>query len=211
MQLAVTLPLNTGRRPASSSIAAAVWLEAGYSSAASLRLFESGSFAATFRGGRPQPHLLRQTSFSIDLGEAVTLAVIATARASGGPRCSARRPAVCACPPGGAWRLSKRPPPTPNAQLDLPVLTQPILPCRSRPHFTDAICAPTPACPAVLIHFGRCLQRLVERQIDRYLNQLASGHRNVATCWWTWRDMSVKAWWAQRLATKRFTARSTVS
>ena len=96
------------------------------------------------------------------------------------------------------WLRANRPTDSERRQLELPVPAQPnsALPLTA-PHFTDAI--RSQANPGLSGRIDTTLdaglQRLVERQIHRYLDQFGErGIRNAAILLVDYRDMSVKSW-----------------
>jgi len=180
--------------------AAAVWLEARYSKRSILEAYLNlVPFGGNIQGvGAASRIYFGKPPSQIDLGEAVTLAVIPqrpAARVGRGVRQDGLLSARARL--AGAWRYQNGPTDSERRQLDLPVLTQPdsALPLNA-PHFTDAILRANPGVSGRIdTTLDAGLQRLVERQIDRYLNQFGErGIRNVATLLVDWRDMSVKAW-----------------
>jgi penicillin-binding protein 1C len=202
MQLArLIYHLNT-RTPAGKvkQSAAALWLEARYSKRNILEAYLNlAPFGGNIQGaGAASRIYFGKPPSQVDLGEAITLAVVPqrpAARAGRGVRqggfWSARRQLA------NAWRNGKHPTDSELRQLDIPVLAQPdsALPLYA-PHFTDAILRANPSLSGRIdTTLDAGLQRLVERQIDRYLNQFGErGIRNAAALLVDYRDMSVKSW-----------------
>jgi penicillin-binding protein 1C len=180
--------------------AAALWLEARYSKHSILEAYLNlAPFGGNIQGvGAASRIYFGKPPSQVDLGEAITLAVIPqrpAARAGRGARQSRLLSARTQL--ANAWRDAKRPTDSERRQLELPVLAQPnfALPMYA-PHFTDAILRADPNLSGrIATTLDAGLQRLVERQIDRYLNQFGErGIRNVATLLVDHRDMSVKSW-----------------
>jgi penicillin-binding protein 1C len=202
MQLARLLYRLNTRTPAGKlkQIAAALWLEARYSKR---DIFEAYLNLAPFGGniqgvGAASRIYFGKPPSQIDLGEAITLAVIPqrpAARAGRGVLENRLVPARTRL--ANFWRHLNGPTDSERRQLELPVLPPPdaALPVNA-PHFTDAILRANPGVSGP-IHttLDAALQRLVERQIARYLDQFGErGIRNVATLLVDSRDMSVKSW-----------------
>jgi penicillin-binding protein 1C len=199
MQLArLMYRLNT-RTPSGKlrQAAAALWLEARYSKRELLEAYLNvAPFGGNVQGvGAATRIYFGKPPSRIDLGEALTLAVIPqspSARTAGSATLPAARAKL-----GALWVRSHGANESERRQIELPVAIGPrySLP-DAAPHFVDALLREhgTPA--------GRLdstldagLQRLVERQIERYLNQFGDrGIRNTAALLIDARDMSVKAW-----------------
>jgi penicillin-binding protein 1C len=94
-------------------------------------------------------------------------------------------------PAGSDSRESER------RQIDLPIVarSRSALPFQA-PHFVDAVLAARGRVPGRMeTTLDAGLQRIVERQIERYLTQYGDrGIRNVAALLVDTRDMGVKAW-----------------
>jgi penicillin-binding protein 1C len=214
MQLArLIYHLNT-RTPAGKlkQSAAALWLEARYSKRSILEAYLNlAPFGGNIQGvGAASRIYFGKPPSQIDLGEAITLAVVPQRPAARAGRGVPQRPPARAgrgVPQSGfwsartqlvnAWRNGKRPTDSELRQLDIPVLAQPdsAMPLYA-PHFTDAILRANPNLSGRIdTTLDAGLQRLVERQMDRYLNQFGErGIRNAATLLVDYRDMSVKSW-----------------
>ncbi len=180
--------------------AAALWLEARYSKHSILEAYMNlAPFGGNIQGvGAASRIYFGKPPSRIDLGEAITLAVIPqrpAARAGRGVRKSGFWTARTEL--ANAWRERKRPTDSERRQLELQVVPQPdsALPLYA-PHFTDAILRADPSLSGrVDTTLDAGLQRSVEQQIGRYLNQFGErGIRNAATLLVDYRDMSVKSW-----------------
>ena len=202
MQLARLLyHLNT-KTPAGKlkQSAAALWLEARYSKHSILETYLNlAPFGGNIQGvGAASRIYFGKPPSQIDLGEAITLAVIPQRPAARSGRSIQQSRLLSARTQlANFWRNRNRPTDSERRQLELPVLAQPDsgLPLHA-PHFTDAILRANPSLSGPIdTTLDAGLQRLVERQIDRYLNQFGErGIRNVATLLVDYRDMSVKSW-----------------
>ena len=202
MQLArLMYHLNT-RSPAGKlkQSAAALWLEARYSKRAILEAYLNlAPFGGNTQGvGAASRMYFGKPPSEIDLGEAIALAVIPqrpAARAGRAAGQSGFLPARAQL--ASAWRNRKHPSESERRQLELPVPIQPdsALPWCA-PHFTDAVLRANPSLSGRIdTTLDAGLQRLMERQMDRYLNQFGErGIRNATTLLVDYRDMSVKAW-----------------
>jgi penicillin-binding protein 1C len=202
MQLARLLyHLNT-KTPAGKlkQSAAALWLEARYSKHSILETYLNlAPFGGNIQGvGAASRIYFGKPPSQIDLGEAITLAVVPQRPAARSGRSIQQSRLLSARTQlANFWRNRNRPTDSERRQLELPVLAQPDsgLPLHA-PHFTDAILRANPSLSGPIdTTLDAGLQRLVERQIDRYLNQFGErGIRNVATLLVDYRDMSVKSW-----------------
>ncbi len=180
--------------------AAALWLEARYSKRSILEAYLNlAPFGGNIQGvGAASRIYFGKPPSEIGLGEAITLAVIpqrpATRAGRGVPpsRLLSARTDLA-----HYWLRTNRPTDSERRQLELPVPAQPnsALPLTA-PHFTDAILQANPGLSGRIdTTLDAGLQRLVERQIERYLNQFGErGIRNAATLLVDYRDMTVKAW-----------------
>ncbi len=179
---------------------AALWLEARYSKGSILEAYLNlVPFGGNIQGvGAASRIYFGQPPSQIDLGEAITLAVIPqhpAARAGHGllpSRLLSARSRLA-----NYWINKYHPTDSERRELELPVLASGDagLPLHA-PHFTDAILAANPGVPGPLVTtLDADLQRLVECQIQRYLNQFGDrGVNNAATLLVDYRDMTVKAW-----------------
>jgi penicillin-binding protein 1C len=202
MQLARLLyHLNT-RTPAGKmgQSAAALWLEARYSKRSILEAYLNlAPFGGNIQGvGVASRVYFGKPPAQIGPGEAVTLAVIPqrpSARAGRGSRQTGLLAARTQL--ANFWIGKNHPTDSERRQLELPVVARTVSPLPlDAPHFTDAILQANPSRTGpVLTTLDAGLQRLVERQIGRYLNQFGErGIRNVAALLVDHRDMSVKSW-----------------
>ena len=202
MQLARLLyHLNT-RTPAGKlkQSAAALWLEARYSKRGILEAYLNlAPFGGNIQGvGAASRMYFAKPPSEIDLGEAITLAVIPQRPAARAGRSVRQNRLLSARSQlAGAWRKHSYPTDSERRQLELPVLAESAaaLPLRA-PHFTDAILRQNAGLSGRIdTTLDAGLQRLVERQIERYLEQFGErGIRNAATLLVDSRDMSVKSW-----------------
>ncbi len=202
MQLArLIYHLNT-RTPAGKlkQCAAALWLEARYSKRGILEAYVNlAPFGGNIQGVAAASRIyFGKPPSQLDLSEAITLAVIPqrpAAMAGRGARQRGFGPARAELV--NAWRHGMRPTDSELRQLDISVLARPdsAMPMRA-PHFTDAILRANPNLTGRIdTTLDEGLQRLVERQMDRYLNQFGErGIRNAAALLVDYRDMSVKSW-----------------
>jgi penicillin-binding protein 1C len=202
MQLARLLyHLNT-RTPAGKlqQSAAALWLEACYSKHSILEAYLNlVPFGGNIQGvGAASRIYFGKAPAQIGLGEAITLAVIPQKPAARAGRGVDQHGLLSARTRlARSWQHQNGPTDSERRQLELPVLPQSgfALPMNA-PHFTDAILRANPSLSGpILTTLDAAQQRLVERQIERYLNQFGErGIRNVATLVVDYRDMSVKSW-----------------
>ncbi len=179
---------------------AALWLEARYSKRSILEAYLNlVPFGGNIQGvGAASRIYFDKPPAQIDLGEAITLAVIPqhpAARAGRGllqSRLLAARVRFA-----GYWINKNHPTESERRELELPVLARANsgIPMRA-PHFTDAILAANPgASGPIVTTLDADLQGVVERQIERYLTQFSDrGINNAATLLVDSRDMTVKAW-----------------
>jgi penicillin-binding protein 1C len=202
MQLARLLYHQNTKTPAGKvkQSAAALWLEMRYSKHSILEAYLNlVPFGGNIQGvGAASRIYFGKPPSQVDLGEAITLAVIPqrpAARAGRGMLQSRFLPARTQL--AHAWRNGRHATDSERRQLELPVLAQrdSALPL-SAPHFTDAILRANPSLSGRIdTTLDASLQRLVERQISRYLSQFGErGIRNVAALLVDYRDMSVKSW-----------------
>jgi len=203
MQLArLVYHLNT-KTPAGKlkQSAAALWLEARYSKRSILEAYLNlAPFGGNIQGvGAASRIYFGKPPSQIDLGEAITLAVIPQRPAARAGRRGVQQSRLLSARTKLAnfWLHRNRPTDSERRQLALPVLASAdsALPLHA-PHFTDAILqARSGLSGPIHTTLDAGLQRLVERQIDRYLNQFGErGIRNAATLLVDYRDMSVKSW-----------------
>jgi penicillin-binding protein 1C len=178
----------------------ALWLEARYSKHSILEAYLNlAPFGGNIQGvGAASRIYFGKPPAQISLGEAVTLAVIPQRPAARAGRGIQQNGLLYARTQlANYWRTQNGPSDSERRQLDLPVLTQQDsgMPMRA-PHFTDALLQANAGISGEIdTTLDTGLQRLVEIQIDRYLNQFGDrGIRNVATLLVDYRDMSAKAW-----------------
>ena len=202
MQLArLTFRLNT-RTPTGKlrQIGTALWLEARYSKRELLEAYLNlAPFGGNIQGvGAASRIYFGKAPHQLTLGEAVTLAVIPQRPSNRAGRSLSESQMLSARSElGEAWLRERRGSDEDRRQLDLPIVAraQYSMP-QQAPHFVDALLAD---------HGGRSgrfdttidadLQRLVERQIHRYLLQHGErGIRNASSLLVDARDMSVRAW-----------------
>jgi len=199
MQLArLMYRLNT-RTPSGKlrQMADAMWLEARYSKRDLLEAYLNvAPFGGNIQGvGAASRIWFGKPPSQVDLGEALTLAVIPqspAARTAQSPHLPAARAQLAAL-----WLRTHRASESEKREIQLPVTigARYSLPEKA-PHFVDAVLreqtAPEGRIDTTL---DAGLQRVVERQIERYLNQFGDrGIRNTAALLVDSRDMSVKAW-----------------
>ncbi|MGA3328252.1 MAG: penicillin-binding protein 1C [Terriglobia bacterium] len=201
MQLArLMYHLNT-KTPAGKlkQSAAALWLEARYSKRSILEAYLNlAPFGGNIQGvGAASRIYFGKPPSQIDLGEAITLAVIPQRPARAGRSLPQSRLLSARAQLANFWINKNRPTDSESRQLELPILAQAdsALPLHA-PHFTDAILQGNAGLSGRIdTTLDAGLQRLVERQIDRYLNQFGErGIRNAATLLVDYRDMTVKSW-----------------
>ena len=202
MQLArLVYHLNT-KTPAGKlkQSALALWLEARYSKHSILEAYLNlAPFGGNIQGvGAASRIYFGKPASQIGLGEAVTLAVIPQRPASRAGR--SRRPnrlLSARTQLASFWLNKNQTTDSERRQLELPVVAQAdfAIPLRA-PHFTDAILQANPGLSGPIgTTLDAGLQRLLERQMERYLNQFGErGIRNAATLLVDYRDMSVKSW-----------------
>jgi penicillin-binding protein 1C len=202
MQLArMVYHLNT-KTPAGKikQSVAALWLEARYSKRSILEAFLNlAPFGGNIQGvGAASRIYFGKPPTEIDLGEAITLAVIPQHPAARAGRSLQQTRLLSArAELANYWIRTNHPTDSERRQLELPVLARAdsALPLRA-PHFTDAILEANPGLSGPIITtLDAGLQRLVERQVERYLNEFGErGISNAATLLVDYRDMGVKSW-----------------
>jgi penicillin-binding protein 1C len=179
---------------------AAFWLEARYSKRSILEAFLNlAPFGGNIQGvGAASRIYFGKSPSEIDLGEAITLAVIPQHPAARAGRSLQQSKLLAArAQLAQYWMRKNRLTDSERRQLELPVLARPesTLPLHA-PHFTDAILEASPGLTGRIdTTLDADLQRLVERQVERYLNEFRErGISNAATLLVDYRDMSVQAW-----------------
>jgi len=202
MQLARMLYGLKTRTPAGKlrQIAAAFWLAARYSKRELLEAYLNlVSFGGNVQGvGAASRILYGKPPDRITLGEAVTLAVIPQSPAARTAhdlqqekllRARARLAAL--------WLARHRTGEAERRQLESPIGARPefAMPWLA-PHFVDALLAARVGrSPRIDTTLDAGLQRIVERQVQRYVDEYGDrGIRNAAVLLLGSRDMSVKAW-----------------
>jgi len=180
--------------------AAALWLEARYSKRDLLEAYLNlAPFGGNVQGvGAASRIYFNQPPDRISLGESITLAVIPqspAARAGHGvPQerlLKARRQLAA------QWLKHHSVDEMERRQLEAPILARQEFPMPwLAPHFVDALLAePRGRTPRVDTTLDAGLQRLVERQVQRYIAEYGDrGIRNVAALLLDSSSMSVKAW-----------------
>jgi penicillin-binding protein 1C len=199
MQLArLMYRLNT-RTPAGKlrQAAAALWLEARYSKRELLETYLNiAPFGGNIQGvGAASRIYFGKPPSRIDLGEALALAVIPQSPAARGSQSSGLLAARSQL--GALWMRSYSTSESERREIELPVAigARYSLPDHA-PHFVDAVMRERGNRGGRIdTTLDAGLQRLVERQIERYLNQFGDrGIRNTAALLVDSRDMGVKAW-----------------
>jgi penicillin-binding protein 1C len=181
-------------------IAAALWLEARYSKQDLLEAYlNMAPFGGNVQGvGAASRIFYGKPPDRVSLGEAVTMAVIPqspstrTGQGDQQEKLLKARARLAAL-----WMAKHRDNEAERRQLDsrigaLPEFSMPWL----APHFVDALLAGRQGqSPRIDTTLDAGLQRLVERQIKRYIDQYGErGIRNTAALLLDSRSMSVKAW-----------------
>ncbi|SPF53657.1 Penicillin-binding protein 1C [Candidatus Sulfopaludibacter sp. SbA4] len=181
-------------------IAAALWLEARYSKHDLLEAYLNlAPFGGNVQGaGAASRIFFGKPPDRVSLGEAVTLAVIPqspAARTRDGfqqEKLLKARAQLAAL-----WLARHRADDAERRQLESPIGARPefAMPWLA-PHFVDALLAARPGRPPRIdTTLDAGLQRVVERQIQRYIDEYGDrGIRNAAALLLDSREMSVKAW-----------------
>ena len=181
-------------------VAAALWLETRYSKHDLLEAYLNlAPFGGNVQGvGAASLIYFGRPAARMSLAEAVTLAVIPQSPSARTGRAAAREKLLDA---RGRlvqlWRARHRINDSERRQLESPIAARAEFPMPWRaPHFVDALLASRPDRPARIdTTLDAGLQRLVERQMQRYLTEYGDrGIRNAASLLVDTRDMSVKAW-----------------
>ncbi len=207
MQLARMLYHINSKTPAGKlrQAAAAFWLEARYSKQSILEAYLNlVPFGGNIQGvGIASRVYFAKPPSQIDLGEAITLAVIPQRPASrAGRGLQQTRLLQARAQLALIWRKVNHPGDSDRRQTELPVLVKPeaALPLHA-PHFTDAILRAASQSAGSMrggpieTTLDAGLQNLIGRHIDRYLTQFGDrGIRNTGILLVDYRDMSVKAW-----------------
>jgi penicillin-binding protein 1C len=181
-------------------IAAALWLEARYSKRDLLEAYLNlVPFGGNLQGvGAASRMLLGKPPDRVSLGEAVTLAVIPQSPvARTGDGFQQQRLLKARAKLATVWQARHRIDDAERRQLESPIgarreFAMPWL----APHFVDALLAARPG-PSARIEttLDVGLQRLIERQVQRYIDEYGDrGIRNAAALLLDSREMSAKAW-----------------
>ena len=178
----------------------ALWLEARYSKRELLETYLNVvPFGGNIQGvGAASRLYFGKPPDRLTLGESLTLAVIPQRPASRAGRSASETNLLSArAQLGRMWLARHRDDPADRRQLDLPIVArqQYSMPWQA-PHLVEAVLAERPR-PSARIDttIDAGLQRLVERQIERYLKLYGDrGISNAASVLVDTRDMSVKAW-----------------
>jgi penicillin-binding protein 1C len=198
MQLARLIYRFNTRTPTGKlrQIAAALWLEARYSKHDILEAYLNlAPFGGNIQGvGAASRIYFGKSAGRVTLGEAVTLAVMPQSPArrnrnrDAAERARARLAAL--------WLAHYRASDTDRRQLNTPISGGTYAMPYLAPHFVDSLLAARPArTPRIDTMLDYALQRTVERQIARYVDQFGDrGIRNASALLVDARDMSVKAW-----------------
>jgi penicillin-binding protein 1C len=204
MQLARMLyHLNTRSVPGKlRQVGIALWLERRYSKRELLEAYLNFvPFGGNIRGiGAASRIYLGKGPANVTLGEALTLAVIPQRPAVRAGR-SVEEASVLAARDrlGGAWLASHQSGDADRRQIQLPLVLGgshqlSALPYGA-PHFVDALLRGVARQGRINTTLDASLQRIVERQIQRYLTQYGDrGIHNVAALLVDPRDMGIKAW-----------------
>ena len=181
-------------------IGATLWLEARYSKRELLEAYLNlVPFGGNIQGtGAASRIFFGKPPERVNLGEAVTLAVIPqspAARAGRGVQAENLRKARAQL--AALWLRTHEADDAERRQLEALIAAQPefAMPWLA-PHFVDALLANRPnAAPRIETTLDSGLQRMMERQIQRYLDEYGDrGIRNVAALLVDFRQMSIKAW-----------------
>ena len=201
MQLArLRYGLNT--RSASGKlrqIAAAAWLELRYSKREILEAYLNlVPFGGNIQGVAAASRIyFGKSAGQLSLAESLTLAVIPQRPAERAGRSLSDASVLAArAVLGNAWLAHHGDRPVDRRQIALPVVARPRFSMpHEAPHFVDAVLSARTGGQDIDTTLDAGLQRLLERQIERYLVQYGDrGIRNAASILVDTRDMSVRAW-----------------
>jgi len=202
MQLARLMYRQNTRTPAGKlrQIGAALWLEARYSKRELLEAYLNlAPFGGNIQGvGAASRMYFGKPPNRISLGEALTLAVIPQRPSRRAGRTIQEAGMLKARGQlGYQWLASTNATEADRRQIGSPIVARPqfALP-QQAPHFVDALLNGRSVRPGrVETTLDAGLQRVVERQIRRYISQYGDrGIRNVAALLVDPADMSAKAW-----------------
>jgi penicillin-binding protein 1C len=179
---------------------AALWLEARYSKRSILEAYLNlVPFGGNIQGvGMASRVYFQKPPSQVDLGEAITLAVIPQRPAARAGRGNSAFSLLKARDQlANSWLKSHYSNESDQRQLELPLsvksdVSLPLL----APHFSDAILHSSSGYSGPIdTTLDAGLQRLTERLVQRYLNQVGEhGIRNTGVLLVDYRDMSVKSW-----------------
>ena len=181
-------------------MADALWLEARYSKRELLEAYLNlAPFGGNIQGvGAASRIYFGKAPDRVSLGEAVTLAVIPQSPAGRAGRGVQQEKLVPARQRlARLWLARHGGNEAGRRQLELPITIQAGFAMPSAaPHFVDALLADrTAGAPRIDTTLDAGLQRLLERQIQRYFDEYGDrGIRNVAALLVDTREMSAKAW-----------------
>lgn len=181
-------------------IAFALWLEARYSKRDLLEAYLNvAPFGGNVQGvGAASRILFGKPPGRIDLGEAATLAVIPQSPvARTGHGLQQQKLLKARAQLAVLWLARHRADEAERRQLEAPIGARPEFPMPwLAPHFVDALLAARAGrSPRIDTTLDAGLQRLVERQIQRYIDEYGDrGIRNATVLLLDSREMSVKAW-----------------
>lgn len=201
MQLArLTYGLNT--RSASGKlrqVGAAAWLEMRHSKREILEAYLNlVPFGGNIQGVAAASRIYFGKSASqLSLAESLTLAVIPQRPAERAGRSLSDSSVLAARTAlGDAWLARHGNRPVDRRQIELPVVARPRFSMpNDAPHFVDAVLSARAGGQHIETTLDASLQRLLQRQVERYLVQYGDrGIRNAASVLLDTRDMSVRAW-----------------
>ena len=181
-------------------IVAAMWLEARYSKREILEAYLNViPFGGNVQGiGAASRLYFGKPASDLTVGEALTLAVIPQRPASRGGRGRSDADLLVArARLARGWAAHHRQTSDAQRQVALPVLSESraTMP-HAAPHFVDAVIAADPTRTGrIETTLDNRMQRILERQFDRYFAEFGSrGIRNAAGLLVDTRDMRVRAW-----------------
>jgi penicillin-binding protein 1C len=181
-------------------IGTALWLETRYSKRELLEAYLNlAPFGGNVQGvGAASLIFFGKTPDRVTLGEAVTLAVIPQSPAARSGRAARQEMLLQArARLAGLWTARRRVTESEQRQLESAIDARPAFAMPwAAPHFVDALLSERPARGARIdTALDAGLQRLVERQTRRYVDQYGErGIRNASVLLVDAREMSVRAW-----------------